>query len=140
MIIKKTGIFLLLFFFLFSTNVWADDISQDETDSTQYYFHDTYETTTQASNEPVTYAKHIVAIDRKTLSVLYEKDANTSVPMASTTKIMTCILALENASLTDIVTTSKTAAHVSGSTLGLKENMQLSMKDLLYGLMLCSRE
>lgn len=58
--------------------------------------------------------------------------------MASTTKIMTCILALENSNLSNIVTVSKKAASIHGSTLGLKENMKISMQDLLYGLMLRS--
>ena len=58
--------------------------------------------------------------------------------MASTTKIMTCILALENCSLTENVKISKKASSIHGSTLGLIENMTISLKDLLYGLMLRS--
>lgn len=88
--------------------------------------------------EPITNSKHIVVIDRKTLSILYEKSAYEKTPMASTTKIMTCILALENSNLSNIVTVSKKSASIHGSTLGLKENMKISMQDLLYGLMLRS--
>ena len=58
--------------------------------------------------------------------------------MASTTKILTCILALENCSLDETISVSKAASNVSGSTLGLKNNTQISMENLLYGLMLRS--
>ena len=91
-----------------------------------------------SEKEISTNSKNIIVLDRKTLSVLYEKNAYEKVPMASTTKIMTCILVLENGNLNDIVTVSKNSAKVSGSTLGLKENMKISVNDLLYGLMLRS--
>lgn len=138
MINRKLLISFLILILIFPTIVLADDISDE--DLLEFNISDTYETTNSATNEPITYSKNIVSIDRKTLSVLYEKDAYTEVPMASTTKIMTCILALENASLTDTVTISKNASHVTGSTLGVKENMQFSMNDLLYGLMMRSRK
>jgi D-alanyl-D-alanine carboxypeptidase (penicillin-binding protein 5/6) len=97
-------------------------------------------TTVFASSESSvkTNAKNIVAIDRKSLSILFEKNCFNPVPMASTTKIMTCIIALENSNLDDIVTISKKASSVRGSTLGLRENQKISMNDLLYGLMLRS--
>ena len=58
--------------------------------------------------------------------------------MASTTKIMTCIIVLESSNLEDIVTVSSKAANTGGSRLGLKTNDKISVKHLLYGLMLCS--
>lgn len=85
-----------------------------------------------------TNSKNIVAVDRKSLSILFEKNCYDSVPMASTTKIMTCIIALENSNLDDVVIVSKKASSVHGSTLGLRENQRISMNDLLYGLMLRS--
>lgn len=88
--------------------------------------------------EPNTYSKNIIVIDRKTLTPLYEKNAFSKVAMASTTKIMTCIIALENCDLTEKIIVSKNAASVKGSTLGLKENSEISLIDLLYGLMLRS--
>ncbi len=91
-----------------------------------------------SSNEPKTNSKHIIVIDRKTLLPLYEKNAYQKTAMASTTKILTCLIALENCSKNDFVTVSKKAASISGSTLGLKSNMQISVNDLLYGLMLRS--
>lgn len=113
---------------------FADDYSySDEIEEAAIL--DTY---IESSKEPITNSKNIVVIDRKTQSVLYEKSAYEKVPMASTTKIMTCILALENCDLSKIVTISKKASSIHGSTLGIKENMQITIKDLLYGLMLRS--
>ena len=58
--------------------------------------------------------------------------------MASTTKILTCIIALENCKKDEVVTVSSKASSINGSTLGLKTNMKISIGDLLYGLMLRS--
>lgn len=96
------------------------------------------ETTTETTNEPIILSKNAIVIDRKTKTVLYEKEAYKQVPMASTTKIMTCIITLENANLKDIVTVSKKAASIHGSTLGITTNSKISMENLLYGLMLRS--
>lgn len=87
---------------------------------------------------PIVHSKSIIVLDRKTLLPLYEKNAYKKMAMASTTKILTCIIALENSSKDDIVTVSKKASNVSGSTLGLKNNSKVSMNNLLYGLMLRS--
>lgn len=85
-----------------------------------------------------TNSKHIIAIDRKNLHILYEKDAFSKTAMASTTKIMTCILTIENCSLTEKVTVSKKASSVSGSQLDIIEGNTYTVSDLLYGLMLRS--
>ncbi len=129
-------IFGLFFTFIILINniVYADDIfTFDEME--EYPFS---EVSTTSTNEPVTNSKNIVVIDRKTLSILYEKNPYDKVAMASTTKIMTCIIALEKVNLNDITTISKQAASVSGSTLGLIKDMKISINDLLYGLMLRS--
>lgn len=99
---------------------------------------DYLETSSSNIQTPTINSKNAIVLDRKTLIPLYEKNAYTQVPMASTTKILTCILALENSSKSDIVTVSKKAANITGSTLGLKYNSKISMNDLLYGLMLRS--
>ena len=59
-------------------------------------------------------------------------------PMASTTKILTAIIAIENCKLDEQVEISSNAANVYGSTLGIITNSKMSMQDLLYGLMLKS--
>lgn len=58
--------------------------------------------------------------------------------MASTTKIMTALVVLENAKLDTLVEVSKKAAGTGGSRLGLKTGDKITINDLLYGLMLCS--
>lgn len=133
-ILKKIFFFIVLIIFLLPLISFADEYSYSD-DIEELEFS---EVSTSSQEEPSTNSKHIVVIDRKTLSVLYEKSSNEKTAMASTTKIMTCILALENSNLNKIVTISKKAASVHGSTLGIKENMQLSMQDLIYGLMLRS--
>lgn len=76
--------------------------------------------------------------DRKSKRILYEKNGLKQVPMASTTKIMTAIVVLENSELNDVVTISKKAAGTGGSRLGLRTNDKITVHDLLYGLMLKS--
>lgn len=90
------------------------------------------------SNEPDVHSAHIVAIDRNTNRILYEKSAFDKTPMASTTKILTSIIAIETCKLNDIVHISNKAAHTSGSTLGINTDDDMRMEDLLYGLMLRS--
>lgn len=133
-ILKKILSITLMTFLLLSPISFADDYSYND----EFESLDILDVNTISSEEPSTNSKNIVVIDRKTLSVLYEKSAYDKVAMASTTKIMTCILALENADLSKVVTISKKASSVNGSTLGLKENMEITIKDLIYGLMLRS--
>ena len=83
-------------------------------------------------------ARSACVIDFDTGTILYEKNAYQKRPMASTTKIMTAIIALETCSLNDDVPISGKAAYMDGSTMGLKEGKTVKMKDLLYGLLLCS--
>lgn len=87
---------------------------------------------------PSVNSNNIIVLDRKTLLPLYEKNAYERTAMASTTKILTCIIALENSNKSDIVTISKKASSISGSCLGLNSNTKITMNDLLYGLMLRS--
>ena len=77
------------------------------------------------------YALSAVLMDADSGRVLYEKDGETARPNASTTKVMTCILALENASGDDYVTISANAAAQPDVQLNLKEGEQYYMEDLL---------
>ncbi len=77
--------------------------------------------------------------DRASGRIIYEKNGNKQTPMASTTKIMTAIVVLENANLKDTVAIDSKAAGIGGSRLGLKKNDKITVNDLLYGLMLRSR-
>lgn len=82
------------------------------------------------------YALSAVLLDGDSGRVLYEKNGYEARPMASTTKIMTCILALENLDEETVVTVSSKAASQPKVHLGMREGEQYSLKDLLYSLML----
>lgn len=131
---KKIIFSFTIFILIFYTYSFSDDtLPSDETDILELS-----SVSSVSTQEPITYSKNIIVIDRKTLRILYEKNPYTRIPMASTTKIMTCIIALENSTLSDIVSVSRASSSVSGSTLGLTTNMKISMNDLIYGLMLRS--
>lgn len=84
------------------------------------------------------YSKHAIIYERNSHKILFEKNIHQKCAMASTTKIMTAIVVLENAKLSDIVTVSRKAATTGGSRLGLKYKDKISVKNLLYGLLLRS--
>jgi serine-type D-Ala-D-Ala carboxypeptidase (penicillin-binding protein 5/6) len=81
-------------------------------------------------------ARAACLMDASTNRVLYGKKVDTEMPMASTTKIMTLIVTLENARLDDIVTVSKEAARQPDVQLNMKTGDQFKLGDLLYSLML----
>ena len=83
-------------------------------------------------------AKGAVLIDGDSGRVLFGQNENEQLPMASTTKVMTTLIALENADLDEEVTAGKNAAGVPGTSLYLSEGETLSMEHMLYGLMLRS--
>ena len=87
---------------------------------------------------PKTNSQACIVLNRKTNTVLYGKNENSKRKMASTTKIMTATIILEYCNLNDIVEISKKAAGTGGSRLGLKSGDKITIKDLLYGLMMRS--
>lgn len=93
---------------------------------------------TAASSLPTTslMSGAAVLMDAETGRVLFGKNENEVLPMASTTKIMTCILALENASLDDVVQVSDYAASMPDVQLNIRAGETYYLKDLLHSLML----
>ena len=83
-------------------------------------------------------ARSCVVLDRISKKILYGKNEYNKMKMASTTKIMTATIILENCNLNKTVSVSKKAAATGGSRLGLKENDEITIHDLLYGLLLVS--
>lgn len=83
-------------------------------------------------------AKSAVLIEASTGRVLYEHNAFEKMPMASTTKIMTAILAIENCRLNDIVEVGPNASGVEGSSIWLSAGEKIQLSDMLFGLMLAS--
>lgn len=82
------------------------------------------------------YARAACLMDADTGRVLFEKDGQNQMPMASTTKIMTLIVTLEHANLEDVVTVSSLAARQPDVQLNINTGEQYYLKDLLYSLML----
>ena len=85
-----------------------------------------------------TSASSAILMDVDSGRVLYEQNADAKMLIASTTKIMTALVALEQGELDEIVTVSREAAWTEGSSMYLKEGEELTLETLLYGLLLCS--
>lgn len=133
---KIYKIFICLFFIILLSfsPVLADDENFE-------YLSDL--STIQSSNsenitEPTINSRAAIVYERSSGKILYGKEENEKRKMASTTKIMTAIVVLENTNLDDIVTISSKAAGTGGSRLCLHKDDKISIQDLLYGLLLCS--
>ena len=84
-------------------------------------------------------ARAMVLLEGNTNQVLYEYNCHKSLPMASTTKIVTAIVAIENyPDLDKTVKVSDKAVGIEGTSIYLKHGEEISMRDLLYGLILAS--
>lgn len=90
------------------------------------------------ANALETSAGSAVLINAKTRQVIYESDAKVRRGMASTTKIMTALIALENKNTTDMVVVSENAQNQEGSSVYLRKGDEVTLSNLLYGLMLNS--
>ncbi|MEY4480004.1 MAG: hypothetical protein RLZZ267_682 [Bacillota bacterium] len=87
---------------------------------------------------PYISAQSSAVIDVVTGEFIFEKNASRPMLIASLTKIMTAIVALEYGDLADQVTVSANAFGEEGSSIYLQEGQKISLEDLLYGLMLRS--
>jgi D-alanyl-D-alanine carboxypeptidase (penicillin-binding protein 5/6) len=128
------AILVIIMILAMPVRIYADDELEEIEDITQ----DILSASTNVDNLPNINSKACIIFDRDSKTVLFEKDAYTTRPMASTTKIMTATIVLENANLTDTVEISKKAGSTGGSRLGLKYKDKITVNDLLYGLMLKS--
>ena len=93
---------------------------------------------TASAQEINTSAKACVVIDQHSGRVLLSHNADAELPMASTTKVMTALLALEAGALDAPVTCSRRAFGVPGTSIYLSEGETLTLREMLYGLMLAS--
>ncbi|MFA9397736.1 MAG: D-alanyl-D-alanine carboxypeptidase family protein [Clostridiaceae bacterium] len=109
---KRNLVLIILFVILFNTNVNA--------------------------KEPYVPARASMAIDCDSKIVLFENNINERIPIASTTKIITIMVALKQGNLDDVYTISKKASSVKGSQVGYKQGEKVTLRELLYGLMLRS--
>ena len=85
-----------------------------------------------------TSARSAILIEAATGRVLVEHNAFEQLPMASTTKIMTAIVALENGDVDDTVVVGQNASGVEGSSIWLSVGEKMTLSDMLFGLMLAS--
>lgn len=83
-------------------------------------------------------ARSAIVIEASTGHVLYSRNKDARMFPASTTKMMTLIMALEYGHLSELVKVSSNAAGTEGSTLWLEEDEKLHLIDLLYGMMMIS--
>lgn len=135
---KKVLYILIVFIFVF--NMIEISYADDELEELMEFneLSQSVSVSSEINNEPIINSRVGVIYDRKSGKVMWGKNYNKRVAMASTTKIMTCIIVLENSNLNDEVTISSKAAGTGGSRLGLKKDDKITIYDLLYGLMLRS--
>lgn len=114
---RKLTVFFIIFCITFNINVLANN---------------------KENKEPNPVAKSAVLIDAETGRILWGKNENEPLAMASTTKIMTAILAIEEGNLNDTVVVSKNATKTPPVKMFLKEGEEIKLKELLYALMMQS--
>lgn len=95
-------------------------------------------TVSAAVKPPNVSADGAVLMDASTGEVIYSKNMTSPYPPASTTKIMTALLTLENCDLEDIITIGAKPPFADGSKIYISEGEQFKVKDLLYALLLAS--
>ena len=140
-IIYQILIMFIIFFLMISNSLQIKAVESSLVEDEEVDLGDIQKELIEASaeTEELNLDSRIALIyDRASGRILYEKNGNKQTPMASTTKIMTAIVVLENANLKDTVTIDSKAAGIGGSRLGLKKNDKITVNDLLYGLMLRS--
>lgn len=134
---KKIVVFSLIFCILIinNTNIFADD-GADNVDIEE--IEEVIETASEAVDAPKINSRFAIVLDRNSKAILYGKNEKAKTRMASTTKIMTSLIVIESTNLNDIVEISAKAAGTGGSRLKINKGDKITVKDLLYGLMLRS--
>ena len=101
----------------------------------------------QAATQPIKDAVHIapiigargsIAIDINSSAILFEKNPDERLKIASITKLMTLLIVLEENKLDDVITVSKNAASTPGSTMFLQAGEQITVENLVYGALINS--
>lgn len=136
---KKAKKILLIITIISCISFPSFAVDQDDYEELDYIWLKEEINKAKEEESPNIYSRYAVVFDRTSKTVIWAKDENKEVPMASTTKIMTAIVMLENVTnLQEEVIVCKKAAGIGGSRLGLKINDKITYQDLLYGLLLCS--
>ncbi len=90
------------------------------------------------TSPPEITAESVLVLDVESGEVIYEKNATTKHMIASTTKVMTAILAYENLEMDKVITIGPNPPYAQGSSMGFKEGEEVMVVDLLYALILHS--
>lgn len=131
---KKIFLSMLCFIIFFNFSLsFADDLEDTNLEECNLI-----ETSSLDTHELNINARSCIVLDRLSKNILYGKNEFNKVKMASTTKIMTATIIIENCDLSKTIEVSKKSAGTGGSRLGLKTGDKITIRDLLYGLMLCS--
>lgn len=136
--IRITSILVVLIILINSTIAFADIEDTEENVNINTIKQEVIQTTSNITDNPKLNSRIALVYDRASGRILFDKNGDKTTPMASTTKIMTAIVVVENSNLSDIVTIDSKSAGTGGSRLGLKKNDKITVNDLLYGLMLRS--
>ena len=137
---KKVGITLSLFLIIFqllSNCVYAQCFNDEDDNELAILEDDEIDDVDMNNilNSIRVSARNAIALDSKTKQVLFEQNADEIVPMASTTKILTALVAITHGDLDREVTISKNAASIRGSKVGYVAGEKIRLRELLYGLM-----
>ncbi len=135
---KKANVVFVLIIVILNMNISYSYLEDNEKIDVHDIENEVVQTSAQIESELKLNSRVALIYDRASGRILYEKNGNKQTPMASTTKILTAIVVVENSKLTDIVTVDAKSAGTGGSRLGLKKGDKISVNDLLYGLMLRS--
>jgi len=136
---KKIKEILVFFLIIICVPTTILSVNEEDYEELDYVWLEDEINKAKEEEKPNINSRYAVVFDRASKTVIWEKESQKEVPMASTTKIMTAIVMLENVTnLEEQVIVCKEAALIGGSRLGLKTGDKITYNDLLYGLMLCS--
>ena len=134
---KKIIVICLIFCVLIINNIYV--FADDGVDNINIKeIEEVLETASEVLDIPKINSKYGIALDRNNKAILFGKNEHKKTKMASTTKIMTSLIVIENINLDNIVEISAKAAATGGSRLKINKGDKISVRDLLYGLMLRS--
>lgn len=142
-IVKKVIATILLVLLTFTWNIYSVKAYTDENidsdyESIEFLEEDSIDISSEEVNINVPLkvsARNAIAIDAESRQVLWNQNGYEIVPMASTTKILTSLIAINYGNLERKVTISKNASSIRGSTVGYRAGEEISMRELLFGLM-----
>lgn len=115
--------------------VFEEDNTEEEIINIDERQIDDVDTNGQNAGKLRVSARSAIAIDSRTKQVLFEQNPYEVIPMASTTKILTALVAINSGNLDKEVTISKKASSIRGSRVGYSTGEKIKLKELLFGLM-----